>query len=402
MKILMMTSVYKDYSLGKRDTSTNIVNSFVADWVKQGHEVIVIHNSHCYPRVIYRIPKKIRELLASKMGFAIDDYDVIDNKEYVDNGGKVYRIKINKYIPHHTPNKKAIDTQIKKVVKILQKENFYPDVITGHWASPQMEIISKLKNVYKCKTAVVLHGTGYINTKTFAVEEYLGGIDRLGTRSNTQSNIVKEVLALDYQPFVCYSGVPDLYLKENKLNLDKFKSITTWKFIYVGRLVAYKNIDATIKVLAKLPAEVEWEFTIVGDGAERSKLEKMCNDCGCDSRIHFKGKVSRDKVMELLQTAHVFVMISTNEIFGLSYLEAMAASCISIGSKNGGIDGVIKNGKNGLLCREGNEDNLYELILSIMRMKDMELIKMVNNAYCTASEYADSIVAKKYLDNITR
>ncbi len=402
MKILMMTSVYKDYSLGKRDTSTNIVNSFVADWIKQGHEVIVIHNSHCYPKVIYNIPKRIRALLASKMGFAIDDYDVIENKEYIDNGAKVYRIKINKYIPHRTPNKKAIDTQVKKIVRILKQENFYPDVITGHWASPQMEIISMLKSVYKCKTAVVLHGTGYINTKTFMAKEYLDGIDSLGTRSEAQSNTVKEILGLDYKPFVCYSGVPDLYLEENRLNIDKFKNITTWKFIYVGRLVAYKNIDATIKALAKLPIEIEWEFTIVGEGAEQSKLEKICRDCGCATRVHFYGKVSRDEVMKLLQNAHVFIMISTNEIFGLSYLEAMAASCISIGSKNGGIDGVIKSGKNGLLCKEGDEDNLCELILSITRMKDMELIDMVNNAYYTANDYADSVVAKKYLENITR
>ena len=50
MRILMLTSVYKDESLGNKDTSTNIVNSFVKEWKKQGHEVLVIHNSHCYPR----------------------------------------------------------------------------------------------------------------------------------------------------------------------------------------------------------------------------------------------------------------------------------------------------------------------------------------------------------------
>ena len=36
MRILMLTSVYKDESLGNKDTSTNIVNSFVKEWKKQG------------------------------------------------------------------------------------------------------------------------------------------------------------------------------------------------------------------------------------------------------------------------------------------------------------------------------------------------------------------------------
>ena len=61
MRILMLTSVYKDEFLGNKDTSTNIVNSFVKEWKKQGHEVLVIHNSHCYPRVIHEIPEKLKK-----------------------------------------------------------------------------------------------------------------------------------------------------------------------------------------------------------------------------------------------------------------------------------------------------------------------------------------------------
>ena len=82
MRILMLTSVYKDESLGNKDTSTNIVNSFVKEWKKQGHEVLVIHNSHCYPRVIHEIPEKIKKSLAARMGFAISDFNAVKEKEY--------------------------------------------------------------------------------------------------------------------------------------------------------------------------------------------------------------------------------------------------------------------------------------------------------------------------------
>lgn len=94
MRILMLTSVYKDESLGNKDTSTNIVNSFVKEWKKQGHEVLVIHNSHCYPRVIHEIPEKIKKSLAARMGFAISDFNAVKEKEYQDNGVKVFRFPI--------------------------------------------------------------------------------------------------------------------------------------------------------------------------------------------------------------------------------------------------------------------------------------------------------------------
>lgn len=400
MKILMLTSVYKDQSLGYKDTSTNIVNSFVKEWTKQGHEVIVIHNSHCYPILVHKIPSKIKKALAAKMGFEISDYNAVTTKDYLDNGVKVFRLPIKKYIPHSQPTKGAITKQVSKIISILRKENFKPDVITGHWASPQMEIISELKKVYNCKTAVVLHGTDYINSQKFNTTEYLKNIDHLGARSLSQAKQIKEILQLEKLPFVCYSGVPDEYLKEYKLNLDKYKNIKTWEITYVGRLVSYKNIDAIINALSKIK-NVNWKFNIVGDGASRTELEELVNKLNLSDKVHFLGRVSREQVMKILEDTHIFVMISTNEIFGLVYLEAMAASCLTIASKDGGVDGIIKCEKNGFLCEEGDYIELHSILNKITKKEVNEIANIVEMGYKTAGEYSDSEVARVYIKNIT-
>lgn len=399
MRILMLTSVYKDQSLGYKDTSTNIVNSFVKEWKKQGHEVIVIHNSHCYPRFIHEIPANLKKSLAAKMGFAISDYKAVKAKEYLDNGVRVYRLPIKKYIPHSQPTRGVITEQVSKIISILRKENFKPDVITGHWASPQMEIISELKKVYNCKTAVVLHGTGYINSQKFDAKKYLKNIDSLGARSLSQAQQVKDILKLEKLPFVCNSGVPDEYLKEYKLNLDKYKNVKTWKITYVGRLVSYKNIDATINALSKIK-DVNWEFNIVGDGASRTELEELVNKLNLADKVHFLGRVAREQVMKILEDTHIFVMISTNEIFGLVYLEAMAASCLTIASKDGGVDGIIIDSENGYLCHEADNNELKQILQNIMESDYKSLTQIVNHGYMTVQNYSDYKVAKKYLDDI--
>ena len=355
MRILMLTSVYKDESLGNKDTSTNIVNSFVKEWKKQGHEVLVIHNSHCYPRVIHEIPEKIKKSLAARMGFAISDFNAVKEKEYQDNGVKVFRFPIKKFIPHSQPGDSVIKRQVNKIIATLKKEKFEPDVITGHWASPQMEIISELKTIYHCKTAVVLHGTGYIDS--------------------------------------------DEYLKNYRLNTEKYRDIETWKITYVGRLVSYKNIDATIKALSEIK-DIRWEFNIVGEGASRTELEELAQKLNCADKIHFWGRVSRDKVMQILEDTHVFVMISTNEIFGLVYLEAMAASCLTIASKNGGVDGIIINTDNGFLCHEADDGELRQIIENITRNDYDTLKKIVEQGYKTVEEYSDYKVAEKYLNDV--
>lgn len=401
MRILMLTSVYRDETLGLKDPSTNIVNSFVKEWKKQGNDVLVIHNSHCYPRIFYAIPSKIKQTLSSKMGFAILDYRVIQKKIYVSSGVKVFRLPIKKIIPHMRPGKYTIKKQVQRIADILEAEKFIPDVMVGHWASPQMEIISELKKIYPCKTAVILHGLSYITAPGFDVNKYLKNIDILGARSLTQAKQIQEILHLSKMPFVCNSGVPDEYLDAYNINLDKFRNIKKLEITYVGRLVSYKNVDATIRALAQIK-EVNWKFNIVGDGATRAALEKLAKESDCDDKIRFWGWVSREEVMKILEDTHIFVMISTNEIFGLVYLEAMAASCITIASKGGGVDGIIVNGENGYLCQEGNDMELLAILKAIEKKSFSDIANIVRKGYMTAEEYKDSNVAKKYLDNIVK
>ena len=54
-------------------------------------------------------------------------------------------------------------------------------------------------------------------------------------------------------------------------------------------------------------------------------------------------------------------MISSNEVFKLVYLEAMAQGCIVIASKGGGFDGINVDGQNGFLCEPGDSEQLESI-----------------------------------------
>ena len=399
MRILVLSSVYRDESLGRVDTSTNVVNLFVREWNKQGNEVSVIHNSHCYPKIVHKIPKKVKKMLASKMGFEISDYEAVKEKEFMDYGVKIFRLPIKKFIPHCKPSNNIIEKQVNRIIEILEKENFKPEVITGHWASPQMEIISKLKMKYNCRTAIVLHGGGYIGSSGYKIKDYLKNIDLLGARSLSQSRRLKDILKLEQLPFVCSSGIPDEYIDSYKLNTEKYNDIKTWKITYVGRLVSYKNIDSTIRALSEIN-DINWEFNIVGEGAQYCELEKLARSLNCIERIHFFGHIQRNEVMQILKDTHIFVMISKDEVFGLVYLEAMAASSLVVASRNGGVDGIIVDNENGFLCTEGDTKELKGILINIMD-KDKESLKhIVAKGYESVKDYSDYKVAERYLCKI--
>ena len=77
------------------------------------------------------------------------------------------------------------------------------------------------------------------------------------------------------------------------------------------------------------------------------------------------------------------------------YLEAMASGCITVCTKNDGIDGIIKDGENGFLTVA---NGVKETIKRILDYPDKN--KILINAYNTVLMYNMETVAKNYIANI--
>lgn len=93
-------------------------------------------------------------------------------------------------------------------------------------------------------------------------------------------------------------------------------------------------------------------------------------------------------------------MVSKSGAFGLVYLEAMGKGCITIGTRGQGIDGIIKNGKNGFLCEARNVYDLKELFENINEMIYENKMAIAKKAIDTSKNLTDRKVAIYYLEKI--
>ena len=101
-----------------------------------------------------------------------------------------------------------------------------------------------------------------------------------------------------------------------------------------------------------------------------------------------------------MRKTEIFAMISKNETYGLVYLEAMAAGCITIASRDEGFDGIIENGVNGFLCEAGNVEELITILNYIQHLSKNDLLRISMNAINTAKKLTDFEVAKIYLNSL--
>ena len=90
--------------------------------------------------------------------------------------------------------------------------------------------------------------------------------------------------------------------------------------LFVGRLVALKNVAAIIKALPK-----DAFLVIVGDGEERKSLESLVVTMG--KNVLFVGWKNGGELLAWYRIAHVLVLASFREPFGAVVNEALLAGC---------------------------------------------------------------------------
>ena len=144
------------------------------------------------------------------------------------------------------------------------------------------------------------------------------------------------------------------------------------QILSVGNLIPTKDHALLLRAFARILQHVpESQLEIIGDGPERSRLTALAGSLGISSRVTFRGRQDRSAVAAAMQNCSVFALPSRYEGLGCVYLEAMACGKPAIGCKGQGIDEIIQDGENGMLVRPGDEAELSEALLALLRDKGL-------------------------------
>lgn len=397
-KILLLTNIYPEPGVKLLNT-TDVCHYFSKEWVEMGYEVKVIYNYHIYAKLLHFIAKFFEKIIANSALSVVNLHRVTEDKKYVLDGVSVNKFPLFKVFPRTKFPKKSIDKQIEKILKSNNEENFEPDLILGHFHNPNLELINLLRQSYNAKTSLVLHGD------TSNIEEFykenssilLDNIDLWGYRSRAIGVRFEEMYGARSKSFICYSGVPKSLIANYKV---KRHTDTIRKFIYVGTLIKRKYPSTIVSALSLAYPNKDFSLIFIGNGTQKRKIIKTIGDLNVIPNVKFLTYLPREQVSKEIEKSDCFIMISKNESFGLVYLEAMAKGCITVGSRNEGIDGVIKDGENGFLCEAGNYKELAEIIKKINTLSIVDKNKISQNAIETAKSLTDNNVAKNYLDTV--
>ncbi|MBT3177667.1 MAG: glycosyltransferase [Desulfobacula sp.] len=167
------------------------------------------------------------------------------------------------------------------------------------------------------------------------------------------------------------------------LNKRSSKNI---QLLYTGNLESPKRVDTIIKAAGRLKEKgIKFHLTIAGEGPLQKDLEDLAISLGIKSLVKFKGRISHDKIPELMQEHHIFLHCSENEGLPVAIMEAMAAGLPVIAAKVGGVPELVKNGVTGYGLNFDDDKGFADKIMQLYQI-DHTRIKMGHQARSLVDE----------------
>lgn len=142
-------------------------------------------------------------------------------------------------------------------------------------------------------------------------------------------------------------------------------------FLFVGRMMWYKNIRLILDSLARVKAEgLPFRALMVGDGFDAPAIRQYAAEIGLQEEAVFTGAVyNRDLLRVYYSLADLFLFPSTYDTSGIVVKEAAACSCPALLIRGSCASEGVEDGVSGFLAEE-NADDCARVLLEACRNRE--------------------------------
>ncbi|HKJ81542.1 MAG TPA: N-acetyl-alpha-D-glucosaminyl L-malate synthase BshA [Ignavibacteriaceae bacterium] len=260
-----------------------------------------------------------------------------------------------------------------KMVEVAEYEKL--DLLHVHYAIPHASSAYLAKQMLKdkrdLKIITTLHGTditlvglepSFLPLVKFSTEQSDGvtAVSRfLKEKTITNYNIEKEIEVIpNFIDTTVYKPQEDKCFRKNLAGKDE-KII-----VHTSNFRAVKRVADTIKTLEIVRKKVPAKLLLIGDGPERSECERLSRELNLYDHVKFLGK--QEGLVEILNSADLFLIPSQSESFGLAALEAMACGVPVISSSVGGLPELIRHNETGFIAEIGDIPRMAKYAIDLL------------------------------------
>jgi N-acetyl-alpha-D-glucosaminyl L-malate synthase BshA len=270
------------------------------------------------------------------------------------------------------------------------------DIIHVHYAIPHASVAYMAKQIlaaqgYHVPFVTTLHGTditlvgknaSYAPVVTFAIN--------MSDAVTSVSQSLKDDTYKFFQVSKEIEVIPNFIdlRRFNKQRKEHFKRAIAPNnerlLVHASNFRKVKRVGDVVKVFAEVVEKIPSKLLLIGDGPERTTIEKECRESKACDHIRFLGK--QEAIEEILSVSDLFILPSETESFGLAALEAMACQVPVISTNTGGIPELNVNGVSGFMSNVGDVEDMARNAIYILE-NDERLATFKHNALQQAKKF---------------
>lgn len=299
--------------------------------------------------------------------------------------------------------------EAKKLKEIINQEAY--DIVYCHTTIGGFIGRMAAREARKLGTKVIYLSHGYYFYKGapflnwlifYSIEKYLEKYtDSIITINHEDNDIAKR----KFSSCIIYSingiGVDynKLYIGDKETTRIKYRQelnipLNAVVLIYMAELHKNKNQKFLFRVLKSLNENKKSDYYLVLPGYDHAngEYQEYAETLGVKEHVRFLGW--RNDIGALYAMSDICTASSIREGFGLNLVEAMAMGVPVIAARNRGHESIIKDGENGFLVEQSDEQAFCDKIVLLVQNNSIKQ-KFIENGLLTKDLYDSKSVLKE-------
>ena len=261
---------------------------------------------------------------------------------------------------------------------LIQDELNHPSLISANFQSRNFPIISLVHHLRSSEQRPVWQNWFYRQVE----KRYLDSVDGFIFNSQTTKGVVNRLVESRKPSIIGYPpsdrfGFP---VTEEEV-ITRAHETGPLRLLFLGNVIHRKGLHTLLGALRILNIDMELEI-VGGLSAEPNYVNKMIGKSKIPNlkpKISFRGALDNEELIKEMKSAHVLVVPSSYEGFGIAYLEGMAFGLPAIGTAAGAASEIIGDDETGFIIEPDDVDLLAKRLSMLNNDREL-LARMSVNA----------------------
>lgn len=206
-------------------------------------------------------------------------------------------------------------------------------------------------------------------------QKYLRSVDGFIFNSRTTKTVVNSLVENRKPGIVAYPptdrfGEP---ISEGEI-MERARS-DELRILFLGNLIYRKGLHTLLQAVSfqSFAFHVDVVGSLTSEPQYTKQIQKLITQNNLSSFVFLHGPLDKEPLIEKLKNAHVLVVPSSYEGFGIVYLEGMCFGLPAIGTTAGAAGEIITDGVDGFLIEPENAIELADKLKTLHERRDILL-----------------------------